>query len=180
MGQFWDPMGLIFRCFSWIPILPCFLVNFVTNFKKTKKVKSAQNTAPVHRFRGSPGWKNSARFWKHASIFWSNFHPKLMKIQARKWEKRSSLEKSIKNRFLAPFFGPRINFWSIFGSQRGPKIAKKLRESRRNGVWGALVWKNPLKMASGSHFFKFLHQIWQWHGSKFKKTRPGGMRAALK
>ena len=35
-------------------------------------------------------------------------------------------------------------------------------------------------MASGSHFFKFLHQIWQWHGSKFKKTRPGGMRAALK
>ena len=134
MGQFWDPMGLIFRCFSWIPILPCFLVNFVTNLKKTKKVKSAQNTAPVHRFRGSPGWKNSARFWKHASIFWSNFHPKLMKIQARKWEKRSSLEKSIQNRFLAPFFGPRINFWSILGSQRGPQNCQKV--TRVPGEWG--------------------------------------------
>ena len=55
LGQFWYPLGLIFRCFLGIPVLPCFFSYFATNFKKMKNVKSAQNIAPVHRIRVSPG-----------------------------------------------------------------------------------------------------------------------------
>ena len=36
LGQFWYPLGLIFRCFFGIPVLLCFFGN-VTNFKKQKK-----------------------------------------------------------------------------------------------------------------------------------------------
>ena len=55
LGQFWYPLGLIFRCFLGIPVLLCFFSHFATKFKKMKKVKSAQNIAPVHRIRVSPG-----------------------------------------------------------------------------------------------------------------------------
>ena len=33
---------------------------FLTNFRNVKKVQSAQNTAPVHGFEGSPGLKKNA------------------------------------------------------------------------------------------------------------------------
>ena len=48
-----------------------------------------------------------------------------MTNQAQKWEKRCSREKSIKHRFLAPLLGPRIDFWSILGTPRGPKNPPK-------------------------------------------------------
>ena len=79
-----------------------------------------------------------------------------------------------------PFGGQGSIFGRFWDPGGNPKIAKKLRVCRGNGVWGALVWKNRLKMAPRPHFSKFWHQIWHWQGSKFKKTRPGGMRAALK
>ena len=44
-----------------------------------------------------------------------------MKSQAQKLQKRCSREESMKNQFLAPLFGPRIGFWSIFGARPDPK-----------------------------------------------------------
>ena len=45
-----------------------------------------------------------------------------MKSQAQKLQKRCSREESMKNQFLAPLFGPRIGFWSIFGARPDPKM----------------------------------------------------------
>ena len=58
---------------------------------------------------------------KTCVVFSSNFHQKSMANRCQKLEKRYSREKTIKCRFLAPLFGPRINFWSILGFRPGPK-----------------------------------------------------------
>ena len=63
-----------------------------------------------------------------------------MKKQAQKWEKRCSREKSIKNRFLAPLLGPRIDFWSILGTPRGPKNPPKEVTIIEEGHSWQLLW----------------------------------------
>ena len=60
LGSFWDPLGIIFRCCFWTPVLLCFFRKIFTNFRKMENVKSAQNHAPVHGFEGSPGLKKNA------------------------------------------------------------------------------------------------------------------------
>ena len=69
-----------------------------------------------------------------------------MTNQAQKQEKRCSREKSIKNRFLAPLLGPRIDFWSILGTPRGPKNPPK-EVTIIGPKWS---WE-----LSGSHFGRF-------------------------
>ena len=53
-GSFLGSLGFIFRCFLNTDFAMFFLDHFCTNFKKGESMKSAQNTAPVHRFKGSP------------------------------------------------------------------------------------------------------------------------------
>ena len=52
--------------------------------KKIEKVKSAQNTAPVHRFRGSPGCKKSEEPSEKTLTISSMFHQKSIKTRAQK------------------------------------------------------------------------------------------------
>ena len=117
LGRFWDLPSFIFRCFFGTLVLLCFLGSFFTNFGKFEKMQSAQNTAPVHRFKGSPVWKKCALLWKNASLFSSIFHQKSIENQARKLEKLFSRQISITHRFLAPLLAPRVVFFPIFGSR---------------------------------------------------------------
>ena len=67
------------------------------------------------------------------------FHQKSMKNQAQKKEKRFPREKSMKSRFLALILGPRIDFSSILGFQRGPNNDGMERGTLTQGIWGA-IW----------------------------------------
>ena len=99
----------------------------------------------MHVFRVSPGLKKCAKLLKNAIVFCFNFHQKLIENWAWKLENRCVRENSIKNRFLAALFGPRIDFWCIFGSRPGPKIEifwppvhlifQKNFTSSSKGVW---------------------------------------------
>ena len=78
-------------------------------------------------------------------FFASSFIKKLIENWAWKLENRCVRENSIKNRFLAALFGPRIDFWCSFGSRPGPKIEifwppvhlifQKNFTSSSKGVW---------------------------------------------
>ena len=54
LGHFWVPWASFFDVFLNTDFAMFFLDHFCTNFKKGENMKSAQNTAPVHRFKGSP------------------------------------------------------------------------------------------------------------------------------
>ena len=80
-----------------------------------------------------------------------------MKNQAQKWDKRCSREKSIKNRFLAPLLGPRIDFWSILGTPRAAKNSPKGDHPwlfAGSGSHLVAIWGPP------SYFFRFCLHFW--------------------
>ena len=110
LGHFWVPWASFFDVFLNTDFAMFFLDHFCTNFKKGGNMKSAQNTAPVHRFKGSPVWKKHAQLWKNALFFSLIFHWKSIENQARKLEKLFPRQKLIKHRFLAPLLVPRIVF----------------------------------------------------------------------
>ena len=141
-----------------------------------KKAKSAQNTAPVHRLRRSPGWKNRSRFFLMHFFSHCFFNQNRRKSQPERQKNEFRETNRLKIASWCPFECQGSIFRRFWGPGGNPRIAKKLQECRKNGVWGALVQKNPLKIAPGPHFSKFWHQIWHWQGSKFKKTSPGGMQ----
>ena len=83
LSKFGNPLGVLFWCFFGPPVRLSFWCHFSTNFKTTIKVKSTQNTAPVHRTKPSPYWKSLAQLWKNASIFSISFHRKMMRNQSK-------------------------------------------------------------------------------------------------
>ena len=85
-GSILGPSRASFSVIFGIPILLCFSGLLLKQIQKYKKTQSAQNTAPVHGFRGSTSWTDRAQLWKDALIFASNFHRKSMKNQSQKWD----------------------------------------------------------------------------------------------
>ena len=87
-----------------------------------------------------------------------------MKNQAQKWDKRCSREKSMKNRFLAPLLGPRIDFWLILGT---PRAAKNSPKGDHPWLWeGTIIDGSGLgsylvvTLGGSVHFFRFCFHFW--------------------
>ena len=132
--------GLHFSMLFWTLILLCFLFCFFTSFKKRRNMKSAQNIAPVHRFRTSPCWKNRAQLWRIHRMF-IHFSPKNDgKSSPKVRKKRFSREiATTKIDSWRPFWGQGFIF-GRFGDPGGdPKIVKNQRPFLSKGVLGA-IW----------------------------------------
>ena len=73
-----------------------------------KKVKSAQNHAPVHGFQGSPGLKKNAMLRKTTSFFRRFFRPKIDEKSIKNLRKMMLAaklhQKSVKTHFCRRFF----------------------------------------------------------------------------
>ena len=129
-GSILGALGLHFSMFFEIPVLLSFLYHIFINFRKTEKVKSAQNTAPVHGFKASPGWKDRAHLWKKCGIVSIIVSSKIDENSIPKVRKSISLTKIDKALLPGAPFGAKkrllVDSWRL---ARSPKNAK----SRQSG-----------------------------------------------
>ena len=145
LGPFWVPVGSCFWWFFWVQFCTQFLTIFPQKYQKLKKRKSSFRIVKYSVSWGSPVWKKHARMWKNTSVFSLFFHEKSTKNQSKNREKRHLPQKSTKKRSLEHPFSPKVDFWSIFGSQMGLKIDATLKpkKSRKKDSYSSIHPNGP-------------------------------------
>ena len=141
-GPFWvhsgTPWASFFDAFLRQPVVPIFLIVFLTCFKNLNKTISARNSAPVHRFSPSRRWKIYAQLWKMHRNFHRFFTKNCWKIKANNEKNALCRNNSKKIASWRPFWdqGSILDpFWDPGGN---PKIGKKGRPSAGKVVLGVI------------------------------------------
>ena len=119
------PPGLIFGIFLRYSFFARFFHIFSQKNEKNKKVKTAQNTAPVQRIWLSGVWKKHTQHRKNAFKFSLIFGTFLGSNGRKRRKKTAKARKSLLAPSLGTPFWSRGRFWSIFWARPGPKNGPK-------------------------------------------------------
>ena len=121
MRSFWVPPGVIFWCFSRALVFHRILVIFRCKNYKHKKSRSVSRYVNYDVSWGSPGWKERENLWKLAMKNTSIFHEKSTPYRVKKTDQNKNTIKIDEKMLPGHFVNPQVDFWSIFGSRRGPQ-----------------------------------------------------------
>ena len=132
------------------PFSLIFCEDFNIFFLKNGKVKTAQNTAPVHRIWLLPVWKKTRAGPKNTfkiSLIFATF---LAQIGEEKLKKTARAQKSHLTLFLGTPFWPKVAFWVDLGSRPYPKSDPKW-SPEKNKKKGS---RTPIKGAEPTYRYK--------------------------